>query len=85
MVGLFNPRDPSGYDFRSWKFEDGSYMRWTIEKDRLVGAIIIDAMKYVWPVRTLIESRQGVTELLESDLDSIDLLALVPQEQQVLI
>ncbi len=85
VLGLFNPRDETSYTFRSWKFEDGSYMRWTIEKNRLAGAIIIDAMKYVWPVRQLIESSVDVTELLESDIESTDLLAFVPQEQQVLI
>ena len=85
VMGQFNPRDAAAYTFKSWKFEDGSYMRWTIEKDRLAGAIIIDAMKYVWPVRQLIESSVDVTELLESDIDSIDLLGLVPQEKQILI
>ena len=84
VLGLFNPAEGSGHTFRSWKFEDGSYMRWTIEKGRIAGAIMIDAMKYVWPVRQLIESGVDVTELLESDIENIDLLALVPQEQQIL-
>lgn len=84
VLGLFNPRNDSSYTFRSWKFEDGSYMRWTIEKGRIAGAIIIDAMKYVWPVRQLIESRIDVTGLLESGIEDEDLLAMVPQEQQVL-
>ncbi len=84
VLGLFNPAEGSGHAFRSWKFADGSYMRWTIEKGRLAGAIIIDAMKYVWPVRQLIESRVDVTGLLESDIENADLLELVPQGQQVL-
>ena len=84
VLGLFNPAEGSGYTFRSWKFSDGSYMRWTIDKGRLAGAIIIDAMKYVWPVRQLIESRVDVTGLLESGIEDEDLLAMVPQEQQVL-
>jgi nitrite reductase (NADH) large subunit len=84
VLGLFNPAEGSEHTFSSWKFADGSYMRWTIEKGRLAGAIIIDAMKYVWPVRQLIESRIDVTGLLESGIEDEDLLAMVPQEQQVL-
>lgn len=84
VIGVFNPRDPKGYEFKDWRFSDGGYMRWTLAGGTVVGAIIIDAQKYIWPVRQLIESAVDVSSAVRGDIARIDLHELVPQDNQVL-
>jgi NAD(P)H-nitrite reductase large subunit len=84
VMGEFNPRDPKGYEFKSWQFAEDSHMRWTLKGGRLVGAIVLNAARYIWPTRQLIEAGADVTRLVEGELTVEGLQLLVPQESQVL-
>jgi NAD(P)H-nitrite reductase large subunit len=84
VIGEFNPRDPEGFEFRSWRFSESSYMRWTLKGGTVVGAIIVNASHYIWPVRQLIESGVDVSEVVKGDPSPEDLNTLLPQHAQTL-
>jgi NAD(P)H-nitrite reductase large subunit len=84
VIGNAKPRDPEGFDFRTWRFADGGYLRWTLTGNRVVGAIVVDAPKYIWPTKQLIESKADISVVLQGEISEIDLHCLVPQDAQVL-
>lgn len=84
VMGVFNPRDAEDYEFKTWQFGKQSYMRWTIKDGRVVGAIVLNASKYIWPVRQLIDCGIDISGVLDEDITAIDLHQLLPQEKQVL-
>ncbi|MFH1312906.1 MAG: FAD-dependent oxidoreductase [Candidatus Eisenbacteria bacterium] len=84
VIGDFNPRDPEGFEFKSWRFSESSYMRWTLKSGIAVGAIIVNASRYIWPVRQMIESGVDVSAVAKGDPSPEELNLLLPQAAQTL-
>jgi NAD(P)H-nitrite reductase large subunit len=84
VVGNFKPRPEEGCEELVCPTEAESYNKLIIKDDRLVGAIFIDDLKNVWPIKRLIDSGAAISPIRSRLCQGGDLKRTLPPEYSLL-